>query len=201
MDYWPIANQTGTAATSSSTTDAFFGFAQSVQNSDGSLSPAPNPTTVTNWLATPVTDFTQFTGYPQYTFVIHFADGTTATVLKRLLYGPVSPQNGNGFVWDELSSSSMALFAANAPAASSVSLSWTAPAFAAQAADVIFTAFNGTTGVQASTALTPTATSATVNPPSGTSQFPALTGNGSYRWLELDYNNPGSVHRYNVYVY
>ena len=201
MAYWPIANQTGTAATSSSITDTFFGFAQSEQSDTGNLSPAPNPVNAVNWLATPVTDFTQFTGYPQYTFVIHFADASTATVVKRLLHGPVSPQNGNGFVWDELSSSSMALFTANAPAASSVSLSWTDPAFAPQAADVIFTAFNGTTGAQASTALTPGATSASVNPPPGTSQFPALTGNGSYRWLELDYNNPGSVRRYNLYVY
>lgn len=199
MRYWPIANQVGAPASSSSSTDAFYGLATAIVNGDGSASPQANPTGLVNWQATAIADFTQFAAFPRYTFVLHFSDGTTATVYKRLLFGPIAPSNGAGFVWDAFSTATLALLSGTQSAAGSMNLAWTAALGAPQPADVIVTAADGTSGVQNSVNLAASATSATVDPPSGIAQFPAMSVSSAYRWFQLDYRTPGSVSRYNFY--
>lgn len=199
MRYWPLANQTGTPATTSATSGILFGLAQVSINADGTTTPAANPANLISWSPTAVSDYSQFAGFPAYTFELHFADGTMATETKRLQYSVVPPANGTGFVWDPLSNPTLALLTGSQPTASSIALSWTRPLGAPAAAGVIVTASDGTSGAQNTVNLSNDATSVTVSPPTGTSQFPAMTAPTAYRWFQLTYQTPASVGRYSLY--
>ncbi|MBB5189400.1 hypothetical protein HNQ50_000110 [Silvimonas terrae] len=198
IGYWPIDNHTGTAVTSTTGSSDTYKLGRVQINADGSLTTLANPSGATWAPASP--DYSVFNGYPAYTFVLHFSDGTTATIQKRMSDGPVAPANGAGFAWNTLSTQTASVLIGDQPVLPSLGVSWTNVLGADPISKVEFTASTGTSGAQNTATVASLANTVTLVPPSGVSAFPALSvAAGGYRWLQLDYLTPGSVARHAVY--
>lgn len=198
VGYWPIDNITGTPVTSTTSSSNTYKLGRVKINTNGSLTALSNPVGQTWAPASP--DYGVFNGYPLYTFVLHFSDGSTATVQKHMSDGPVAPANGAGFAWDVVSAQTLSALTGDQPALTSLHVSWLNIEGAAPISKIQMLASTGTTGVTGSVSYNGDPQGADLLPPAGTSTFPAMTvATGGYRWLQLNYLTPGSVSRHAVY--
>lgn len=194
-----IDNKTGTAPVAPNTTpNPSQGFQLDFGNVSvaGVFTPNAWKSPAVNQSDTRVTDFTAYKSFPVYTFTLHFTDGSTQTLVRRLEYAPKSASAAAGYTWAHLAGDWQTLLSPG-QSASQYAISWAGAPLTGMR--TVSLRVNSATAIARGTVdlADPAATSTTVTAsvPGG---FPANTTGAS---LNLYYRTPGSIYRYNYYSY